>query len=136
MKKRNVFNLVGIVISVAAIIVGIIIIFSPAESYSTKSVDYAAFGGDYYTEEYAATRAAVGNTAVTANNIRELGGKLALYVGLMFVFGGAYAGVLFTKWFFDEKEALQTVEVKEISAEERDLSESRIPDAEKASTEQ
>ena len=107
MKKRNVFNLLGIVISVAAIVVGFIVIASPAKSYSASSVDHVAFGGDFYTEEYAATRAAVSNTAVTANNIRELGGKLALYAGLTFIFGGAFAGVSFAKQFFDEKAVLQ-----------------------------
>ena len=88
MKKEKSYNLMGIIVGIIIIIAGILIMFTPADSYTTRSVKSYTFGADYYTEQYAATEAVVGNTAVTANNLRELGAKLAQYVGLAFVFSG------------------------------------------------
>lgn len=69
---------------------------TPADSYTTESTDYASFGADYYMYEYDATRAA----AVTANNLRELSSKLALYSGMFFVVLGVLIVLPHAKRYF------------------------------------
>ena len=100
------FNLIGIILGIAIIIAGISIMKNPAETWATHSVDSYRFGADFYTEQYAATRAAAQNAATTARNIDSLGGKLAQYAGLAFIFSGALVcltyvknyGILSNKW--------------------------------------
>ena len=91
MKKNpaKIFNIIGIVIGIVIIFFGFHFMNSPADSYSASSAESVKFGGDFYTYQYEATRIAAGNAAVTANNIREVGEKLADYAGMIFVFGGA-----------------------------------------------
>lgn len=79
MKKEKILNLIGIVLGIAIIIAGISIMKNPAETWSTSSVDSCRFGADFYTEQYAATRAAAHNAATTARNIDSLGEKIAQY---------------------------------------------------------
>mgnify|MGYP007122620712 CR=1 FL=1 len=106
MKKEKMFNLIGIILGIAIIIAGISIMKNPAETWATHSVDSYRFGADFYTEQYAATRAAAQNAATTARNIDSLGGKLAQYAGLAFIFSGALVcltyvknyGILSNKW--------------------------------------
>lgn len=88
MKKEKTWNLAGFIIGLIVICVGIWYMCSPPKSYYTDSVKDRAFGGDYYTYQYEATQVAVNNTATTANNIRELGQKLAVYSGTAFVVCG------------------------------------------------
>jgi len=95
---KKIWNLVGAIVGVIVIIMGIAFIFTPADTFSTESVKDASFGADFYTYEYQATQAAAHNTAVTANNMRELGEKLALYAGMAFV----VAGLLITLHFLKE----------------------------------
>ena len=83
------WNLAGVALGLLVIIMGIVFMCTPADSYSTRSADNVTFGGDFYTYQYEATRYAVSNTAITANNIRELGGKIALYAGFGFIVCGA-----------------------------------------------
>ena len=47
---------------------------------------------------------AVANTAATANNLRELSGKLALYSGFLFLVLGALIEIHFCKLLFPETE--------------------------------
>ena len=97
MKKETIFNLVGIILGIAIIIAGISIMKNPAETWATHSVDSYRFGADFYTEQYAATRAAAQNAATTARNIDSLGGKLAQYAGLAFIFSGALVCLTYVK---------------------------------------
>ena len=90
MKKEKILNLIGIVLGIAIIIAGISIMKNPAETWSTSSVDF-------YTEQYAATRAAAHNAATTARNIDSLGEKLAQYAGLAFIFSGALVCLTYGK---------------------------------------
>lgn len=83
------WHMAGVALGLAVILVGIIFMCTPAESYHTRSADDVSFGGDFYTYQYEATRYAVSNTAVTANNIRELGAKITLYSGFGFLVAGA-----------------------------------------------
>lgn len=87
-KTGKIWNILGLILGFAVVVMGIVLIFTPAHSFSASSADYASFGADFYSYQYDATRIAAGNAAVTANNIRELGGKLALYAGLAFVITG------------------------------------------------
>lgn len=91
------WNLVGTGLGLLVIIVGLIFMFTPAEHYYTSSTDYAAFGADFYTYQYDATRAAASNAAVTANNLRELGHKLATYAGTFFMIMGALISLNYGK---------------------------------------
>ncbi|MBQ3049381.1 MAG: hypothetical protein IJC94_05445 [Oscillospiraceae bacterium] len=88
MTKGKGFNVVGVLLGIAVVIWGIVFMFTPADHYSTYSSKSASFGADYYTYQYEATVDAVHNTAVTANNIRDIGRKLAVYSGSAFVVGG------------------------------------------------
>lgn len=97
MKKEKTFNLIGIILGIAIIIAGISIMKNPAETWSTSSVDSYRFGADFYTEQYAATRAAAHNAAATARNIDSLGEKLAQYTGLAFIFSGALVCLTYGK---------------------------------------
>ena len=46
MKKEKTFHMVGAVLGLAMIVIGVILIFTPAPSYKTVSVDTAVFGSD------------------------------------------------------------------------------------------
>ena len=98
MISRKTFALIGVIIGFVTIIIGIVFMATPPESFSTHSVGTARFGGDYYTEEYAATKAASDNAAIVANNIRELGKANARYAGTFFIILG-----LIVILFFGEK---------------------------------
>lgn len=97
MKKAKTWNLIGCILGVAVIVAGIYFAATPADSYSTSSVVGYTFGADFYTEIYNGVDAAVDNTAVTANNLRELGEKLALYSGVFFIVLGALIEIHFAK---------------------------------------
>ena len=79
--REKTWSLIGMAVGLIVILIGFVFMATPADSYTTESTDYASFGADYYTYEYDATRAA----AVTANTLRELSSKLALYSGMFFV---------------------------------------------------
>ncbi len=97
MKREKAWNLIGVAIGVIIIITGILFCATPADSFSTTSVDTASFGGDFYTYEYKATRAAANNAAVAANNLRELSKKTANYVGCGFIFAGLLVTLEYAK---------------------------------------
>lgn len=82
------WNMVGAGLGALIILLGIIFLCSPADSFHTESADYASFGADYYTYQYEATTIVATNTAVTANNLRELSEKLASYTGTAFLMAG------------------------------------------------
>ena len=104
MKKERTWNLIGFVAGLILIVVGIVYIATPADHYYTSTTDSATFGADFYTYEYRATRAAADNAAVAANNLRELGGKLALYNGTLFMVLGLGFALHYGKLVFVEKE--------------------------------
>lgn len=97
MKNERIWNLIGCVLGAVIIVVGIVFATTPAHSYSTNGTDRAKFGADFYTYTYDGIRAAANNTAVTANNLREIGGKLALYSGFLFMAMGALVVIHFGK---------------------------------------
>lgn len=100
MKKAKAWNYLGLVIGLLVIVIGITFIFTPADSYSTNSADDMAFGADFYTYQYEATQIATENTAVTANNIRELSNKVALYSGTLFILLGTLVVLHYGKQCF------------------------------------
>ena len=97
MDKGTVYNILGLIVGVAIIIAGGLIIDNTTTGYSTTYVDYAKFGADYYTEQYAATRAVVTNAAAAANNILALENRLTIYIGLAFVFSGILVSLSYAK---------------------------------------
>ena len=97
LSNEKTWNLIGAILGLVVILVGLVFMFTPADSYSTKTTDYATFGGDYYTYQYDATRAVASNAAITANNLRELGGKLAVYAGTFFMVLGALISLNYGK---------------------------------------
>ena len=100
LKNKRTWDLIGVILGIVILIAGIAFMKSPPESYSTTSTDYATFGGDFYTYEYKATRAAASNAAVTANNIRELGATMAKCFGFLFVAIGSLTTVYYGKKYF------------------------------------
>ena len=103
MKAKKRLNMLGVLIGLVVIVFGVLCIANPADSYNTQSADYASFGADYYTYQYQATRDAVSNTAVTANNIRELGEMIATYAGAAFIVAGLLIMIYFSKANVDLK---------------------------------
>ena len=92
LKTEKFWNMAGAILGVIVLLVGIIFMCTPPETYSTRSAESVTFGADYYTYQYEATKYAVSNTAITANNIRELGKAISGYAG----FGFVVAGLLIT----------------------------------------
>lgn len=109
----------GCILSVLVIIAGIVFALTPPESYRTKSISDHIFGADFYTYEYEATQIAGTNSAVAANNLRELGIAQAHYVGVAFVAMGLFALLHFARKLF-------VVSVKDSISEKQDASEERL----------
>lgn len=103
---KKIWNMIGAAVGVIVFIMGIIFAFTPANSYSTDTADSATFGADFYTYQYKATKIAAQNTAVTANNIREVGEKLALYAGMAFAVAGCLITIHFLKELSSEPKAV------------------------------
>lgn len=99
MEVKKIINIIGALLGIVIVITGIVFVSNPALSFYTESADDVSFGGDFYTYQYKATKEAVHNTAVTANNIRELGEKIAGYAGTAFIFGGILCIIHFAKEF-------------------------------------
>ena len=113
--REKTWSLIGMAVGLIVILIGLVFMATPADSYTTESTDYASFGADYYTYEYDATRAAASNAAVTANNLRELSSKLALYSGMFFVVLGVLIVLPNAKRYFCSLSG----QVIESSAEEK-----------------
>lgn len=122
LKNKKTWDLIGAILGIVILIMGIVFMASPPDSYSTTTTDYASFGGDFYTYEYKATRAAASNAAVAANNVRELGAAQANYFGFLFITIGALTTVYYGKKYFTEYNdvvaAETTEEAVEVAAEE------------------
>lgn len=117
-KRKNIWDVLGFVVGLALVLAGIVFLATPAETYSTHSPDMASFGADFYTYQYDATRDAALNAAVTANNLRELGGKLAVYSGTFFLAAGALTAIHYGRRCFVPKEP---GEASEIPAQPEDV---------------
>lgn len=109
--REKTWSLIGMAVGLIVILIGLVFMATPADSYTTESTDYASFDADYYTYEYDATRAA----AVTANTLRELSSKLALYSGMFFVVLGVLIVLPHVKRYFCSLSG----QVIESSAEEK-----------------
>lgn len=94
--REKTWSLIGMAVGLIVILIGLVFMATPSDSYTTESTDYASFDADYYTYEYDATRAA----AVTANTLRELSSKLALYSGMFFVVLGVLIVLPHAKRYF------------------------------------
>lgn len=119
-KREKICNFIGVLVGVVIIITGFVTIATPARTFSTDSAREITFGADFYTEQYNATRITTLNTARTANNIRELGEKLALYCGLTFVFSGCLVSLNYGKKLLCAPE--QKAEYKESAFNTPDVS--------------
>lgn len=125
LKNKKTWDLIGAILGIIILIVGIVFMASPPDHYYTDSADYASFGADFYTYQYKATRVVAGNTAVTANNLREMGIAQANYFGFLFIAVGALTVVHYGKKFFTD----YVVEVAEVPQEESPAEEA-APEAE------
>lgn len=96
-KSRKFWNLIGMAIGAALSVAGIVFMANPPEFSSTRSTDYATFGGDFYTYEYDATRAAAVNAASTANNVQKLGEVVVRAAGIAMMAAGALTVVYYGK---------------------------------------
>jgi len=99
---KNIFGqVIGLIIAAAIIIMGITVTASfDAESANTVSIgtastDYCAFGGDFYTEIHAVTRAAVKQLNDMSNGLEAMNGnilkgleKVVKGIGMAIIAGG------------------------------------------------
>lgn len=104
LKSVKFWNMLGMIAGIAIIILGIVIVLTPADSYTTSTSIDVKFGADYYTYQYEASRNAAGNAAAAANNLREVAQKLALYTGLLFVVMGLLTTLKYAKKYFLEED--------------------------------
>lgn len=102
MKNKKSWDMIGIILGIVILILGIVFMVSPPDTYKTNSADSASFGGDYYTYQYEATKIVAGNTAVTANNLREMGETQAKQFGVLLMVIGALTFVNYGKKYFTE----------------------------------
>lgn len=98
--KRNIWNWAGFAVGIIVLLAGIVFFLTPPDSYYADSADKVSFGADFYTYQYDATRIVTSNTAVTANNIRELGLALSRYAGFFFMAMGMLIIVHYGKHCF------------------------------------
>ena len=111
LKSVKFWNMIGIWIGIAVIILGIVLACLPADSYSTYSTDTnVKFGGDYYTYQYKASSTAAQNAGAAARNVRAIGERLALYVGLMFVVAGLLITLSYAKRYFIEEDFFDDID--------------------------
>lgn len=115
--KNKIWDYLGLCVGIFAIVVGIVFLLTPPDSYYTSSADVASFGADYYTYQYDATRIVASNAAVAANNIRELGVALSNYSGFFFIITGMLVLIHYGKICFSEYTApvSKIEEAKEVS---------------------
>lgn len=105
LKSVKFWNMVGIIAGVAIIVLGIVLACMPADSYTTQTNNKSVtFGADYYTYQYEASSNAATNAAAAANNLRQIGEKLALYAGLLFVVIGLLTTIKYAKKYFLEED--------------------------------
>ncbi len=102
LKNKRFWDFVGAILGIIIIVVGIVFMASPPRAFETESTEYASFGADFYTYQYDATRAAATNSAVTANNLREIGSAQAKYFGFLFIVIGALTTLNYGKKYFTE----------------------------------
>ena len=90
MKKGKKWNILGCIVGVLVIILGIWFVFTPVFylPLHTEGIAHHIFGGDFYTYEFEATRAAAVNAGQAVSYIYNLGEKMALYGGLSFIIAG------------------------------------------------
>ncbi len=108
-KSHKLWDIIGAAIGGVAILAGLALFVAAPEHYSTHSSDgHASFGADFYTYIYSAADAAAVNTAVTANNLREMGETQAKQVGACLMLLGALVVVHYGKSYFCTPEPAQT----------------------------
>lgn len=88
-EKKNIFCLLGMIIGLAAIIVGIVVASHEYSGYSDyQYLSDAEFGADFYTYIYDAARYAGNNTKAIVSGVRSLHEVCATAFGWMFILGG------------------------------------------------
>jgi len=105
MQKKRTWDLIGVLLGVVTSTGQSMRRMKTPVCFSTSYASSAAFGADFYTYQYDATRIAADNAAVTANNIRELGKTMAHYAGFFFIAAGLLTLVHFGKNYFAVEDA-------------------------------
>ncbi len=130
-KSHKLWDILGAAIGGVAILAGLVLFVAAPEHYSTHSSDgHASFGADFYTYIYSAADAAAANTAVTANNLREMGTTQAKQVGACLMLLGALVAVHYGKSYFCTPEPVAPASSEDAPAPEA----AAAPDAETPGT--
>jgi len=87
-KIEKYFCLAFCAVALLMMLVGAIIAIGAHSYHGTTSVRDVAFGGDYYTEQYNATKAVVSNTASTVYAATNTEENISKYFGLSLIFSG------------------------------------------------
>lgn len=117
-RSEKIWHGLGCGLSVLMIIVGIVFALTPPQSYRTETAENnVSFGADFYTYEYEATQIAGSNSAVTANNLREIGTAQAHYVGAAFVAVGLFSLLHFARKLFTALPESNAVQEQSVSGE-------------------
>lgn len=111
-KKEKTWNVIGLIVGIAIVIMGIVFISTPADSYRARYADSVSFGGDYYTYQYEVTEIAANNIAKVVGMLNNMAAKNALYSGCLFIVAGILVSLHYAK-----KIAIDTTSVVEAAAE-------------------
>ena len=112
LKKEKTWNVLGLIVGIAIVIMGIVFISNPADSYSTNYADSVTFGADYYTYQYEVTEIVANNVASVVGTLRNMAEKNALYSGCLFIFAGILVVLHYAK-----KIAMDTTNVEAATVE-------------------
>lgn len=100
MRKSNTWNILGVIIGISLVIVGVVFLVNTpgiSDFGFTTSVESASFGGDYYSYQYKATKAAADNISDVAEDIVVLAKNLSVYFGIASLFTGLLVTIHYGK---------------------------------------
>lgn len=112
LKKEKTWNVLGLIVGIVIMIMGIVFISTPADSYIARYADSVSFGGDYYTYQYEVTEIAANNVAKVVGILNYMAAKNALYSGCLFIAAGILVSLHYAK-----KIVMDTTCVVEATAE-------------------
>ena len=121
MKNQKLLTMMGLFLSLALIITGIVILFQSPDWHHLGGgkEDGVEFGADFYTYIYGSANNIANNTYSGAKILLSMFSVLKLSLGLAFIFAGLFSGLHFAKdvSLGRKKEVAPVMECDEAAAE-------------------
>ena len=118
MKKKTV-KIIGLLLSLALIVAGIVIISQDAEWHHFRSgrTTEVQYGADFYTDIFDATNSIAHNTYSVEETLLSMFDLLKLSFGLAFIFAGLFSALHFVKAEAPSRKEDDAPAAKEATAE-------------------